>query len=90
MKSLEDIDRELAELKRQRAEIERKAEWEQVSLNHLEAVEIYGRLLTDLRRLEEINHLPPKILEALTDGKGKFNPGLYIKRPKAPVKPSNV
>lgn len=79
-----DIDREIERL----ATLRREAEWRdhQAALvkNHGEAVEITDRLITDIRRLEELGFLPPKLKVALTDQNDKFNPGMYIKRPKAP------
>lgn len=83
---LKEIDREIERLTKLRAEAEKREAERRVIENHKEAVEIYDRLLKDLRRLDELNYLPPKIQAALTDASGKFNPGMYVKRPKAPSK----
>lgn len=79
-----DIDAKITELQKKR-EIALQEEEEQKKREHLtEARETLGRLVNDLRRLNDIGYLPPRLREALTDEHGKVNPGLYVKRPRAP------
>ena len=82
--SVADIDKEIArleELKKEAARLEAAARHQE---NFQKAVDVLGRLVDDLRFLEETGYLPPKLNSALTDGSGKFNPGMYIKRPRNP------
>ncbi|WP_454287296.1 hypothetical protein [Rhizobium arsenicireducens] len=84
---VEDIDRQIAELQELRALAAKEAEEKKIQQNFEEALEIYPRLIADIRRLDVIGYMPPRLAEALRDGSGKFNPGMYIKRPRPPVKP---
>lgn len=79
---LKEIDKKIAELQKLRVEAEKQAEQERLQKEHQEAVDIITRLLDDVRRLAEIGYLPPRLMTALSDNTGKFNPGMYIKRPK--------
>lgn len=84
MKSVDEIDKEIERLQQARLKALQEEEKRKVIENHREAVEIYDRLIKDLRRLEELNYMPPRLQSALTDSSGKFNPGMYVKKPKAP------
>ncbi len=78
---LQKIDEEMARL----AELREKAlaeEQEKLRVANLqEARDLTGQLVDILKRLGELGTVPPRLQEALRDEKGKFNPGLYIKRP---------
>jgi len=52
-----------------------------------EAVKLYPELVEILRRVDEIKYMPPRLDKALRDDTGKFNPGMYIKRPRGPKQP---
>lgn len=79
-----EIDKQIAELQRQREEALRLEEEKNRIDGLLEGREILGSLVDALRRLDELEMVPPRLAEALKDDRGKFNPGLYIKRPKLP------
>jgi len=77
-----EIDQKIAELQQLRSEAELR-EREKLAAQALdEARTLIGELVTNVQRLHDLGHLPPRLVEALTDGTGKFNPGMYIKRPK--------
>ncbi|RWB08738.1 MAG: hypothetical protein EOQ39_19005 [Mesorhizobium sp.] len=81
---LSEIDAKIAELQSQRAKAlaeEREAE---MAKNFDEAREIITNLAPTLQKLFDMGYCPPRLKEALTDATGKFNPGMYIKRPKGP------
>jgi hypothetical protein len=79
--SLAEIDKEIARLQALRVEAERQDAERKAKEHHAEAVKVIDRMIEDIRRLHEIGYLPPKLQAALTDGQGKFNPGMYVKRP---------
>jgi hypothetical protein len=79
---LTEIDREIEKLSKLREQALQEAEEEKLREATLEAREILGRLVDDLRRVEELGFTPPRLKDALTDANGKYNPGLYVKRPK--------
>ena len=81
---LEDIDAEIARLKSLREEAEKQAELAKVQKNYDEAVELTAKLVETLWRLNDLGYMPPRLAAALTDGNSKFNPGMYVKKPKAP------
>ena len=81
---LSEIEKEIARLEKLKLDA-LKAEEEKKAQEHFEeARDILGRLAKDCQRVYELGYCPPRILEALKDANGKFNPGMYIKRPKAP------
>jgi predicted nucleic acid-binding Zn-ribbon protein len=82
--SLSEIDAEIERLNSMRTAAEWREHQAAMVRNHSEAVEVTDRLVADIRKLEELGYLPPKLKAALTDQNDKFNPGMYIKRPKAP------
>jgi hypothetical protein len=82
---LSKIDEEIHRLQKLREAAEKEALEEKQRENLLEAREVIGRLVDDLRRVEELGFTPPRLKEALKDAHGKYNPGLYVKRPKAPA-----
>lgn len=82
--ALDEIDAEIARLQGLRGEAERQAELAKVQVNYNEAVQLTTTLVDTLRRLAELGYMPPKLMQALSDQQGKFNPGMYIKKPKAP------
>lgn len=85
-KSVDDIDKKIAELQAEKMRLV-EAEREKKSREHWEEANvIIARLVDDLRRLGEIGYVPPKLGAALTTSKGKYNPGQYVKRFKAPLK----
>lgn len=79
---LTEIDVELERLQALRDAAVKEAEEEKKREGATEAREILGRLVTDLDRLNELGYVPPRIMSALSNAKGIFSPGLYIKRPK--------
>lgn len=81
---LSEIDAKIAELQKQREKAlaeEREAE---MAKNFDEAREIISNLAPTLQKLYDLGYCPPRLKEALSDSTGKFNPGMYIKRPKSP------
>mgnify|MGYP001057568209 FL=1 len=89
MKSVAEIDAEIERLRLAREQALEEEAKKMVFENHREATEIIDRLVADIRRLKELNYLPPRLAQALSDATGKFNPGMYIKRPKPPRPQSN-
>ena len=86
VKSVDEIERKIAELQAEKQKL-LEAEREKKSREHWEeANAIIAKMVDDLRRLGEIGYVPPKLAAALTTGKGKYNPGQYVKRFKAPLK----
>lgn len=81
---LAEIDKEIARLQSLRSEAEKQAALQASQKNYDEAVETIRRVVTDLNRLHETGYLPPRLLTALADGGGKFNPGRFIKKPQRP------
>jgi hypothetical protein len=81
---LKEIDAKIAELQGKRLEALAEEERKVQLKNHKEGVEIVGRLLADLKRLDELDYVPPRIREALTDESGTFSPGRFVKRPRSP------
>jgi len=82
MKSVEEIDKEIERLQQERQKALEEEARRRVFENHREASEILERLVNDVRRLHELGYLPPRLLNALSDSSGKFNPGMYVKKPK--------
>jgi predicted nucleic acid-binding Zn-ribbon protein len=82
--SLSEIDAEIERLNSMRHAAEWREHQAAMVRNHAEAVEVTDRLVADIRKLEDLGYLPPKLKAALTDQNDKFNPGMYIKKPKAP------
>jgi hypothetical protein len=82
---LREIDAKITELLAMKAEAERREAEKREQKDFDEALEIFPRLVDDLRRLDELGYLPARLADALTDSSGKVNPGLYIKRPRAPL-----
>ena len=81
---VKEIDAEIQRLQAMKAEA-MKAEEEKKAVERFEeAKTVLARLAKDCQRIYELGYCPPRILEALKDGNGKFNPGMYIKRPKGP------
>lgn len=78
------IDKEIERLQALREQTLRAEEELARRQGLVEARDIIARVVDDLRRVEELGYLPPRLREALTDEKQKFNPGMYIKRPKLP------
>jgi hypothetical protein len=83
--SIEEIDAKMRELAERRRELEAVELEKRRTDEFEEAVKIFGLLVDQLRRLEEIGYLPVRLAEVLTDSTGKINPGLYLKRPRAPL-----
>lgn len=84
MKSVSEIDAEILRLQQIRIDVEKK-EQEELRLKNFEKASAMLEGLRDMViELQEMGYLPPRIDEALTDQKGKFNPGMYIKKPRAP------
>lgn len=81
---LKEIEKEIARLEALKQEALKQEEEKQLQARFEEAREILGRLVEDCQKIYELGYCPPRLLEALKDGNGKFNPGMYIKRPKAP------
>lgn len=79
---LNEIDQKIAELQRLRSEAEREEREQAAAAALEEARTLIGELVANVQRLNEIGYLPPRLAEALSDSTGKFNPGMYIKRPK--------
>lgn len=84
---LKEIDAKIAELEALKAEALKAEEEKMLQANYDEAVILFPELVTVLRRLHEIGYLPQRLAEVLTDASGKVNPGMYLKRPRAIVKP---
>jgi len=82
-----EIDKEIARLEKLKAEAMEAEKEKQRVAEFEEAKEVMGRLLVDINRIYDLGYCPPRLLEALKDGTGKFAPGTYIKRPKAPREP---
>lgn len=81
--SVADIDVEIARLQKLRLEQE-KAEMEENRVKyHEEARALIQQLREVLDRLNELGYLPPQLQRALVDKEGKYNPGMYIKSPRA-------
>lgn len=81
---LEDIDAEIARLNALRADAEKRAVLEKAQKSYDEAVDLTAKLVETLWRLDELGYMPPRLQSALSDVGGKFNPGMYVKKPKAP------
>lgn len=79
---LTEIDAKIAELQALRAKAESEAAERKAKEDLAEATELLGTLAAQLHRLMELRYLPPRLKDALTDNQGKFNPGVYIKRPR--------
>lgn len=87
--NLKEIDKKIAELQLLRAEALIEEQHKVLLKNHAEGVEIVTRLVGDLKRLDELGYVPPRLREVMTDESGTFAPGRFVKRPRppAPVKP---
>lgn len=83
---VKEIDAKIAELQAMKAKAEEDQKEKEAQMKFDEAVEIYARLIEDIRRLDVLGYTPPRLAKALTDETGKFNPGMYIKRPRAPLR----
>lgn len=81
---VKQIDAEIAKLQNLRLKAEAEERAKALEANFEEAKKILGDLVPTLNRLQELGYMPPRLLTALSDGTGKWNPGMYIKRPKAP------
>lgn len=81
---IKKIDEEIARLNALKAEALKVEEEKMLQERFEEAKDILGRMAQDCQRIYELGYCPPRILEALKDGNGKFNPGMYIKRPRGP------
>ena len=79
---ISDIDAEIERLTKLREQAQKEEEERKKLAGLEEARDILGNVVNELRRLDELGYIPPRLEKALTDEKGKFNPGLYIKRPK--------
>lgn len=84
MSEIDEIDKQIAELQARREEALRRRLEEERRAAFEEARDMIGRLPEMLTRLHELGYCPRRLEEALTDGKGKFNPGMYLKRPRSP------
>lgn len=82
---LKEIDAKIAELTAAREKAAREEEEKRARKEYEEAVSLYPELIAILRRLDETGYMPPRLDKALRDESGKFNPGMYIKRPRAPA-----
>jgi hypothetical protein len=82
---LKEIDRQIAELTAAREKALREETEKQAEKHFREAVDLYPKLIEVIRRLDELGYVPPRLAEALKDSSGKLNPGMYIKRPRAPT-----
>ena len=82
--SVEQIDKEIARLNALRADAEKAEALRLQRENYSVACEITDRLVNDVRELHRIGYLPPRLKDALSDQNGKFNPGMYVKKPKQP------
>lgn len=81
---LSEIDAQIAKLQEQRVKALAEQREAELAKNFDEAREIIANLAPTLQKLFDLGYCPPRLKEALTDSQGKFNPGMYIKRPKAP------
>lgn len=86
---LKEIDAKIAELEALKAEAIKREEEKKLQANYDEAVILFPELVATLRRLDEIGYLPPRLAKVLTDESGKVNPGMYLKRPRAVVRPQD-
>lgn len=80
---LSEIDAKIAELQALRERAAEEARVQEAREQHAEATEILTNLAPNLTKLYEWGYLPPKLETALTDSTGKWNPGMFIKRPRA-------
>ena len=87
MKKVEDIDAEIARLQAERIEAVGREEQRKRYKHYTEASELLDRVIADMLRLEEIGYLPPKLAESLVNNEGKFAPGKFIKKGRAPANP---
>lgn len=81
---LDEIDKKIAELQSLRAKAQAEEREAELAKNFDEAREIITGLAGTLQKLYDLGYCPPRLKDALTDATGKFNPGMYIKRPKGP------
>ena len=82
---LEEIDAEIAKLQEMRASALKVAEEKRARENFEEICKLVPTLVETLHRLHELGYSAPKLAAALTDDRGKYNPGLFIKRPRSPA-----
>ncbi len=81
-KTPEQIRAEMAKLQGELEAAEREEKERQQRESLLEARQLTQNVVDTLSRLNELGAVPPRLDEVLRDGKGKFNPGRYIKRPR--------
>lgn len=81
---LEEIDAKIAELQALRLDALKAEEEKRARENFEEIGELVSKLIETLHRLHELGYSAPKLTAALTDERGKWNPGLFIKRPRSP------
>ncbi|MBD9544333.1 hypothetical protein IB276_33340 [Ensifer sp. ENS04] len=84
---LKEIEAKIAELEALKAEALKAEEEKKLQEAYDEAVILFPELVATLRRLHEIGYLPQRLADVLTDSTGKVNPGMYLKRPRAIVRP---
>lgn len=84
---LAEIDAKIAELEALKLEALKAEEEKKLQASYDEAIILFPELVATLRRLHEIGYLPQRLAEVLTDATGKVNPGMYLKRPRAIVRP---
>jgi hypothetical protein len=82
---LEEIDKKIAELQALRDDALKAAEEKRARENFEEITELVPRLVEILHKLHTLGYSAPKLTTALTDDRGKYNPGLFIKRPRSPA-----
>ncbi|WP_162245270.1 hypothetical protein [Rhizobium sp. Leaf383] len=85
--NLNEIEAKIAELEAMKLEVLQRDEEKKAQEKFDEAVTLVPELVSLVRRLDELGYLPQRLVKALTDEHGKVNPGMYLKRPRAIVRP---
>lgn len=80
--SLTEIDIQIAALQKKRQDILFEETRKEAEKNFNTASVIIQRLIEDLHRLNDLGYVPKVLLEPLTDRRGTFNPGMFIKKPR--------
>lgn len=89
MQTLAEIELEIDRLRQLAVEVSAKEAEIQKQEGLKEAHELTGKLTEILHRLDELGYVPPALFRALSR-EGKFNPGMFIKRPRLPTHDEDI